>query len=123
MSYNLRECKVQNSQFVQYRLEYNNHAHRFLDKSKILFQKILIQSAKAFPMRIIDFNKASDKKVHDDVVELVDVMLDLNKKIQTAKGSAKEQIQRQIDKTDKEIDEIVYKLYGIMEKKKKIIED
>ena len=23
MSYNLRECKVQNSQFVQYRLEYN----------------------------------------------------------------------------------------------------
>ena len=24
MSYNLRECKLQNSQFVQYRLEYNN---------------------------------------------------------------------------------------------------
>jgi len=25
MSYNLRECKVQNSQFVQYRLEYNSY--------------------------------------------------------------------------------------------------
>jgi hypothetical protein len=25
MSYNLRECKVQNSQFVQYRLEYNTY--------------------------------------------------------------------------------------------------
>jgi hypothetical protein len=36
--------------------------------------------------------------------------------------STKEQIQREIDKTDKEIDEIVYKLYGISEGEKKIIE-
>jgi len=54
-------------------------------------------------------------------VALVDVMLDLNKKIQTAKGSQKDQIQRQIEKTDKAIDEIVYKLYGITEEEKKII--
>jgi type I restriction-modification system DNA methylase subunit len=75
-----------------------------------------------FPMRDIDFYKLTDKQLHDDLVALVDVMLDLNKKNQTAKGSKKEQIQRQIDKTDKEIDEIVYKLYGITEKERKIIE-
>ena len=40
----------------------------------------------------------------------------------TAKNSQKDQIQRQIEKTDKEIDEIVYKLYGITEEEKKIIE-
>jgi hypothetical protein len=51
------------------------------------------------------------------------VTLDLNKKIQTAKGSQKDQIQRQIEKTDKEIDEIVYKLYGITEEERKIIEE
>ena len=42
--------------------------------------------------------------------------------IQTAKGSQKDQIQRQIEKTDKEIDEIVYKLYGIIGKERKLIE-
>jgi adenine-specific DNA-methyltransferase len=98
------------------------HTHRFLDISKILFQKILIQNAKEFPIRRINFDNSSDKKLHDNLVALVDVMLDLNKKIQAAKGNAKEQIQRQIEKTDKEIDEIVYKLYGITEEEKKIIE-
>ncbi len=43
-------------------------------------------------------------------------------KIQTAKGSAKDQIQREIDKTDKEIDNIVYKLYNITDEERKIIE-
>lgn len=67
-------------------------------------------------------HKPSDKKLHDNLVPLVDVMLDLNKKIQTVKGSKKEQIQRQIEKTDKEIDEMVYKLYGITKRERKIIE-
>jgi hypothetical protein len=48
--------------------------------------------------------------------------MNLNKKIQTAKGNAKEQIQREIDKTDRNIDDLVYKLYGITEEEKKIID-
>jgi hypothetical protein len=78
---------------------------------------------KQLPIRKIDFSIPPEKKLHDNLVALVDVMLNLNMKIQTAKGSAKDQIQRQIDKTDKEIDEIVYNLYGITEEKKKIIEE
>jgi len=74
------------------------------------------------PIRKIDLNNSSDKKLHDDLVELVDVMLDLNKKLHTAKGSEKDQIQRQIEKTDKEIDEKVYNLYGITEEERKIID-
>jgi hypothetical protein len=62
------------------------------------------------------------EKGHRDLVALVDIMLNLNKKIQTAKGNQKEQIQRQIEKTDREIDKIVYKLYGIKEEERKIIE-
>ncbi len=49
-------------------------------------------------------------------------MLDLNIKMQSAKGSEKEQIQRQIEKTDREIDDMVYTLYGITEEERKIIE-
>jgi hypothetical protein len=48
--------------------------------------------------------------------------MNLNKKIQTAKGSQKDQIQRQIDKTDKEIDDIVYKLYNVTKEEREIIE-
>ncbi len=98
------------------------HSTCYLDKSKILFQKILIQNAKQFPIRIIDFSKTREKKLHDDLVALVDEALDLNKKIRSAKGSEKQQIQRQIDKTDREIDELVYRLYGITEEERKIIE-
>jgi type I restriction-modification system DNA methylase subunit len=77
---------------------------------------------KQLPIHIVDFFNTSEKKRHDDLIALVDVMLDLNKKIQTAKGSQKDQIQRQINKTDKEIDEIVYKLYGITDEERGIIE-
>ncbi|MCI0454683.1 MAG: BREX-1 system adenine-specific DNA-methyltransferase PglX, partial [Candidatus Dadabacteria bacterium] len=77
---------------------------------------------KDFPIRTINFSDRNEKKLHNDLVELVEVMLNLHKKIQIAKGGEKEQIQRQIEKTDREIDEIVYKLYGITEEEKKIIE-
>ena len=64
----------------------------------------------------------SDKNIINGIISLVDIMLSLNKKLQTAQNNEKDQLQRQIDQTDKEIDELVYKLYGITEEEKKIIE-
>lgn len=87
-----------------------------------LFAEIKKVNLDKLPIRKIDFSKSLEKKLHDNLVALVDVMLDLNKKIQSAKGSAKDQIQREITKTDMTIDQIVYKLYGITEEEKKIIE-
>ena len=75
------------------------------------------------PIRKIDFNNNDERILHDDLVALVDVMLDLNKKVQTARGSRKDQIQRQIAKTDREIDELVYELYRITEEERKVIEN
>jgi len=42
--------------------------------------------------------------------------------IQTAKGSQKDQIQRQIEKTDKTIDQKVYELYRLTSNEIEIIE-
>ncbi|MCB4792795.1 MAG: N-6 DNA methylase [Elusimicrobia bacterium] len=78
---------------------------------------------KNIPIRKIDFEEKIEKGLHDNIVSLVDIMLDLNTKIQTAQGSKKEQIQQQISQTDREIDEIVYKLYGLTKEEIKIIED
>ena len=87
------------------------------------FPALSLADARNLPIRTIDFSDTAEKKLHDKIVALVDVMLDLNKKIQTARGNEKDQLQSQIDKTDREIDDLVYKLYGITGTEKKIIEE
>lgn len=62
-------------------------------------------------------NELTAGKIKDYIEEATKIAL-----IQTAKGSQKDQIQRQIDKTDEEVDGMVYKLYGITEEERKIIE-
>ncbi len=65
-----------------------------------------------------------DRKMQEICVNLVDSMLSLNKKLSETKGEEdRKRIQKEIEKTDKEIDELVYKLYGITEEEKKIIEE
>ena len=67
-------------------------------------------------------NSASDKKI----VPLVEKILSLNKRATELKDKQtdqKAQLEKEIQKLDNEIDEEVYKLYGITEDEKKIIED
>jgi hypothetical protein len=75
------------------------------------------------PIRTIDFNNPAEKKMHDDLVALVDKMLKLNKELQGKTfDSEKEPLERQIAATDKIIDELIYKLYGLTEEEIKIVE-
>ena len=99
------------------------HHKRNPKAQKGLFPKVLVSDLKKLPIRNVDFSNLTDMKLHDDLVALVDVILDLNKKIQTAKGREKERIKRQIEKTDREIDNLVYRLYGITDEERKIIEE
>ena len=96
--------------------------YKFGKLQRKTFPQFKIKELSLFPIRPIDFSNVKDKNLHDDLVALVDVMLDLNKKTQSAKGSAKEQIQREITKTDNAINQIVYQLYGITEGERKVIE-
>ena len=59
-------------------------------------------------------------------INLADKMLSLNKKLQEIGDKntlEKQKIEQEIKKTDNEIDELVYQLYGITEEEKKIIEE
>ena len=56
---------------------------------------------------------------------LVDRMLDLNKKLAPIRDtpfSEREELKSEIEKTDKEIDNLVYDLYGLSEAERKIVE-
>ena len=59
-------------------------------------------------------------------INLADKMLSLNKKLQEIGDKntlEKQKIEQELKKTDNEIDELVYRLYGITEEEKKIIEE
>ncbi len=99
------------------------HRKKFLDEFKMRFQKILIKDCKLLPIRTIDFKKTNEKKVHDNMFQLVEQMLLLNKQLAEAKtGHEQTLLQRQIDATDKQIDKLVYELYELTEEEIKIVE-
>jgi hypothetical protein len=57
-------------------------------------------------------------------IKLADRMLNLNKQLQEEKSDTKQDlIKRQIEQTDDAINQMIYKLYGLTEAEKKIIED
>ena len=78
-----------------------------------VFAEVKVVNLKKLPIRTIDFSKPKEKDMHDRMVSLVEQILDMNKKLQAAKTDhEKKMLQRQIDFTDKQIDTLVYELYG-----------
>jgi len=68
--------------------------------------------------------KLPDKKQEEKIIELVEQMLELQKKIRNEgiSGNEKVQLEQQIKNVDYEIDEEVYNLYEITGKEKEVIE-
>jgi len=90
---------------------------------KQTFPKIKGIQIEQLPIRRINFSILSEKTLHDKMVNYVTSMLDLHKNIPLAKTDhEKTIIQRQIDGTDRRIDELVYELYGLTEEEIKIVE-
>lgn len=76
------------------------------------------------PIRRIDFANPAEKSTHDKLVALVEKMLDLKKQAAVAKNDLTEskRLQKEISRTDKEIDNLVYDLYGLTGEERKIVE-
>jgi len=80
---------------------------------------------KKLPIRRIDFDNPAEKKMHDDLVALVDKMLELNKRLAPIRNTPcndRDELLHQIEQTDKEIDNLVYDLYGLSEEERQIVE-
>ena len=74
------------------------------------------------PIKIIDFNNKQENEYHKKISSLVQCMLDQNNALMLAKGNEKNRIQAQIIKTDQEIDELIYTLYGLSNNERKLFE-
>lgn len=82
------------------------------------------QYVNELPIRPIDFDNPDDVAKHDRMVSLVDTMLELHKRLPEAKTAHdRELIQRQIDATDRQIDHLVYDLYGLTDEEIAIVEE
>jgi len=82
------------------------------------------QYIEKIPIRTIDFDNPKEASLHNKMVELVEKMLKLHEDLTNSKiPNEKEMIQRQIDATDKQIDQLVYDLYDLTSEEIKIIED
>jgi hypothetical protein len=102
----------------------NFYYRQFLKSPKRTFSEIQAQQVGQLPLRTIDFSNQSDKARHDRMVELVETMLKLHKQLAPGKTShEKTAIQRQIDATDKQIDRLVYELYGLTDEEIRIVEE
>jgi hypothetical protein len=92
------------------------------EKGKV-FAEIKKVNLDKLPIPSLDLSKKNDKARHDKLVSLVDQMLVLKKKewAETV-PQTKTMIGRQIQAVDKQIDALVYELYGLTEDEIKIVE-
>jgi len=64
----------------------------------------------------------ADVACRDQIVALVEQMLDLNKRLAAAAPHEREALAGMIDATDREIDGLVYELYGLTEEEIAVVE-
>jgi len=89
-----------------------------------VFAEVKVVNLKKIPIRTIDFSDPADVARHDKMVSLVERMLDLHKRLAETKTSHENTLlHRQIEATDKQIDRLVYELYGLTEEEIRIIEE
>ena len=76
------------------------------------------------PIRTIDFSDPEDVARHDRMVGLVERMLDLHERLDTARiGRERTVIGNQIAATDRQIDRLVYDLYGLTDEEIAVVEE
>jgi hypothetical protein len=87
------------------------------------FRQTTLAELRRIPIPIMDHSRSVDKSRHDKMVQLVDRMLELHKKLGGAKvADGKRMLERQIEAVDGQIDRLVYELYELTEEEIGIVE-
>jgi hypothetical protein len=84
---------------------------------------VLKNALLSLPIFLINLNNSNDRLKHDKMVNLVDKILYLYSKRQSATSHTKiSQLDKMINLVDEQIDEMVYLLYGVKGAEKKVVE-
>lgn len=83
------------------------------------------QYVEQLPIKLLDLSNPDEKSRHDELASLSEKMLRLNRELtNTSENTDKSySLKKETEQTDKLIDEIVYELYGLMEKEIAVIEN
>lgn len=102
----------------------NNYLfEKFLPKLRGGFYEPSYVIFKNFPIKTIDFNNQIEKELHEEIVNLVNELLQINKEKYELKLQTKiNQIDSKINYCENRINEIVFQLYGLTEEEIRIIE-
>ena len=94
-----------------------------VQERKRLFAEIKKVNLDQIPIRKIDFQNPEEKEMYNRIISLVDQMLSAKKQLLVTKTeSDKNYLNRKCEQLDKEIDQLVYQLYGLTEDEIKIVE-
>ncbi len=97
-----------------------NFYYSFIGRKKGSSFEYFVEPLQKIPIKILPFEKQKN------LVKLVDKIISLHNRLNELgdkHGVERERIEEGIKKTDAEIDELVYQLYGITDEEKKIIEE
>jgi adenine-specific DNA-methyltransferase len=92
---------------------------------KGVFPKILVNDVRNIPIHTINFKNNHEKSKHDRMVNLVEQMFKAQKEAHDSKSMTETEqklINQRINILDKQIDTLVYELYGLTEDEIKIVE-
>jgi len=98
------------------------HSNKYLDLNKNLFQRILIQNCKQFPIPIIDITDKLQKTKHDKIVKQVEIIAAVKQSMITTKNQNQtEQLQNLLQAEDTRLDYMIYDLYNLTQIEIKVI--
>jgi len=98
--------------------------HRFDKFQRAIFPQFKVNELATFPIHAIDFSTKTERSRHEKIVVHVDEMLALQTQLAAAKlAHEKTALERQIEATDRQIDRLVYKLYGLTDEEIAIVEE
>ncbi len=93
------------------------------NRTEKTFPEIRVGELAQLPIRTIDFSDPEDVARHDRMVGLVERMLELHERLAGARIERERTvIGHQITATDRQIDRLVYELYGLTEEEIAIVE-
>jgi len=96
----------------------------FTQEQNRTFAEVKPINLRKLPIRPIKISDPADKNLYDNIVQLVQSMLSLNKQIQEPKTAHERTIlERQIEVANLRIDQLVYELYGLTGKEIGIVEE